>query len=60
MGRDYLVLGTIEKKIWREGLESLGKPIAEMLKHVADFKHQYDLRCKLGGWNPVTAEPGRD
>lgn len=58
--KDYLVLGTIEKKIWQQGLESPGKPIAEMLKHVADFKHQYDLEYKRGGWYPVPQEPKRD
>ena len=51
IGKDYLVLGTIEKKIWQQGLGSPGKPIAEMLKHVADFKHQYDLQYKPGGWH---------
>jgi hypothetical protein len=60
IGKDYLVLGTIEKKIWQEALGRPGKPIAEMLKHVADFKHQYDLRYKPGRWYPVTQEPGRD
>lgn len=60
IGKDYLVLGTIEKKIWREGLGSPGKPIAEILKHVADFKHQYDLKYKPGGWSPAAEEPGRD
>jgi len=59
-GKDYLVLGTIEKKIWRQGLGSPGKPIAEMLKHVADFKHQYDVRYKPSGWYPAAEEAGRD
>jgi hypothetical protein len=27
IGKDYLVLGTIEKKIWQEGLGSPGKPL---------------------------------
>ena len=60
IGKDYLVLGTIEKKIWQQGLGSPGKPIADMLKHVADFKHQYDLKYKSGGWYPGTEESGRD
>ncbi len=60
IGKDYLVLGTIEIKIWREGLGSPGKPIAEMLKHVADFKHQYDLEYKPGGWYPVIQKPRRE
>jgi hypothetical protein len=60
IGKDYLVLGTIEKKIWQEELGGPGKPVAAMLKHVADFKHQYDLGYKPGGWYPLTQEPGRD
>jgi len=59
IGKDYLVLGTIEKKIWQEGLGSHGKPLAETLKYVADFKHQYGLEYELGGWYPVTQEPGK-
>ena len=57
IGKDYLVLGTIEKRIWHHGLGNPGKPIAEMLKHVTDFKHQYDLEYKPGGWHPVAQEP---
>jgi hypothetical protein len=53
------VLGTIEKKIWQEGLGGHGKPLAEMLKYVADFKHQYGLEYEPGGWYPVTQEPGK-
>jgi hypothetical protein len=60
IGKDYLVLGTIEKKIWQEGLGSTRKPLAEMLRHVAEFKHHYDLEYKPGGWYPVNREPGRD
>ena len=53
------MLGTIEKKIWREGLEGEAKPLAGMLKHVADFKHQYELDYKPGGWYPATQGPKR-
>jgi hypothetical protein len=60
IAKDFLVLGTIEKKIWKHGLGSPGKPIVEMLKHVADFRHRYDLRYKPRGWYPVTEDPGRD
>jgi hypothetical protein len=27
---------------------------------VADFKHQYDLEYKPGGWHPVTLEPRQE
>jgi hypothetical protein len=59
IGNDYLVLGTVEKKIWQEALDGKGKPLAEMLKHVADFKHQYELDYKPGGWYPATQGPKR-
>jgi hypothetical protein len=59
IGKNYLVLGTIEKKIWQDGLGSHGKPVAEMLRYVADFKHQYGLEYKPGGWYPVTQESRR-
>jgi Zn-finger nucleic acid-binding protein len=59
IGNDYLVLGTMEKKMWREGLDGEAKPLAEMLKHVADFKHQYELDYKPGGWYPATQGPKR-
>ncbi len=57
IGNEYLVLGTMEKKIWRAGLEGEAKPLAGMLKHVADFKHQYELDYKPGGWYPPTQGP---
>jgi hypothetical protein len=41
--KDYLVLGTIEKKAWRKGLKAKAKPLAAMLDHVAQFKHHYKL-----------------
>ena len=53
IGKDYSILGTIEKKIWQEGLGS-STPLAEMLRYVADFKHHYALEYKPGGWYPVT------
>jgi hypothetical protein len=54
-----MVLGTMEKKTWRDGLQGEAKPLAEMLKHVADFKHQYELDYKPGGWYPATQGPKR-
>jgi Zn-finger nucleic acid-binding protein len=54
IGNDYLVLGTMEKKIWQKALNGEAKPLAEMLKHVADFKHQYELDYKSGGWYRAT------
>jgi hypothetical protein len=57
--KHYLVLGTMEKKLWREGLNGKAKSLAEMLKHVADFKHQYELQYEPGGWYPAPQGPKR-
>ena len=54
--KHYLVLGTMEKKIWREGLDGEAKPLAAMLKHVADFKRQFELQYEPGGWYPAPEE----
>ena len=59
IGNDYLVLGTMEKKIWQKALNGEAKPLAKMLEHVADFKHQYELDYKPGGWYPATQGPKR-
>ena len=48
IAKHYLVLGTMEKKIWRGGLDREAKPLAGMLEHVADFKHQCELQYKPG------------
>lgn len=54
--KDYWVLGTIEQKIWQEGLGASGEPVVKMLRHVADFKEQYELVYKPGGGYPVTQQ----
>jgi hypothetical protein len=60
IGNDYMVLGTIEKKVWQEGLQGRGKEIEGMLKHVADFKKEYDLEYDPGGWYPANQGPKKD
>lgn len=57
IGNEYLVLGTIEKKVWQEGLGGKGQTLEVILKHVADFKRVYDLEYEPGGWYPVDSEP---
>jgi hypothetical protein len=59
IAKHYLVLGTMEKKIWREGLDGEGKPLTGMLAHVADFKRQYELQYESGGWYPAPKGPKR-
>ncbi|MGE5301976.1 MAG: hypothetical protein ACM3TN_01525 [Alphaproteobacteria bacterium] len=53
-GNQYLVLGTVDKKIWQKALDGKGEPLAGTLEHVADFKQRYELDYQLGGWYPAT------
>lgn len=50
IGSEYMVLGTLEKKAWRKGLEDRPQQLGEMLEHVADFKKVLDLEYDPGGW----------
>src|SRR5262249_41104681 len=49
-GKGYLVIGTVERKLWKKGLEGTGTPLGEFLDHLADFKKQLDLHGEPGGW----------
>lgn len=48
--REYFVVGTFDKKVWKRGLE--GEPVGgkEMFDYLADFKKVMDLQVKPGGW----------
>jgi hypothetical protein len=57
IGNDYLVVGTVEKKIWRAGLN---KPtaIGDMLPQARDFVTYYqELRMTAPGWYKDDQEP---
>jgi len=56
IGKEYLVLGTIDKKVWKEGLARSGGQLGEMLKHMADFKRVLKLAVEPGGWYPAERE----
>jgi hypothetical protein len=49
-GRGYFVLGTVDRKVWRKGLDWGGTPMETILEHTADFKKHYDLYYEPGGW----------
>jgi hypothetical protein len=53
IGNEYLVLGTVDKKVWKQGLAGSGGELDEMLKHVADFKRVLKLEVDPGGWYPA-------
>ena len=54
VGNQYLMLGTVDKKIWQSGLQGSGAQLDEVLKHAADFKQVLDLQVEPGGWYPTS------
>ena len=50
VGNEYLIIGTVEKRSWREGLQRT-RSVGEMLPHASDFAvfHQ-ELRVTSPGW----------
>jgi len=53
IGNEYLVIGTVDKNMWEEGVKG-GKPeLEETLKKIADFKNVYNLTIEPGGWYPA-------
>ena len=57
IGNRYLIIGTVEKGAWREGLTQ-PKAIAEMLPHASDFADYYqELRVTQPGWYKANQEP---
>jgi hypothetical protein len=51
VGGEYLVLGTMDRKLWQQGLRSGGTELAASLEHVAEFRRVFDLKVE-GGWGP--------
>jgi hypothetical protein len=56
IGNDYLVLGTVERQAWREGVKQ-PKGIQEMLEHLHDFKEVRTVEYQPAGWYPADDEP---
>lgn len=57
VGNDYLIMGTVDKATWREGLQQ-PKAVAEMLPHASDFAEYYkELRVTQPGWYRAEQEP---
>lgn len=48
----YLVLGTMERAAWWEGMKQ-PKGIQEMLEHVHDFREVRTIECRPAGWYPA-------
>jgi hypothetical protein len=56
IGNEYFVLGTVEKKAWREGLTQPTSTSA-MLPQLHDFKSYREIRATVGGLFKVGQEP---
>ena len=57
IGNDYLIIGTVEKKAWREESKQ-SKGINEMLPYASDFVAYYkELRLTQPGWYGPNQEP---
>jgi hypothetical protein len=52
IGNDYLVIGTVERKAWREGMKQ-PKGIDDMLAHLHDFKEVLTVEYQPAGWYPA-------
>jgi hypothetical protein len=54
IGNDYLVIGTVERTAWREGMKQ-PKGIDDMLAHLHDFKEVRTVEVQPAGWYPADA-----
>jgi hypothetical protein len=55
VGGEYLVIGTMDRKAWQQGLRSAPE-VATSLEHVAEFRKILDLKVE-GGWGPPDRPP---
>jgi hypothetical protein len=51
IGNPYLVIGTIDKHLWKESLVTRGIPLAESLDDITEFKEVLEIAF-TGGWQP--------
>lgn len=58
LGNDYTVLGTMGKKIWKQGVGGKGQALDEFLQHIAEFSKVLTLEVEPRGWYPANEEPG--
>jgi len=49
--RDYLLLGTVDPKVWRRGLTG-GVSIDEVVQQMADFRKHMQIEQTGYGWEP--------
>lgn len=52
IGNDYLVIGTVERSMWRESTKQ-PKSIPEIVEHLHDFEDVETIRIQPAGWYPA-------
>lgn len=52
IGNNYLVMGTVDRHTWRDGLRQ-PQTMAEVLPFAADFKGYRTIEHEPGGWFPA-------
>lgn len=50
IGNEYLVIGTIDKKLWEEGVKGKSPELKDTRNVLSDFKKVYDFKVESGGW----------
>ena len=51
IGNDYLVLGTVDRAVWRAGMKDPGYQV-DVEKDLHDFKEVLEVEYKPAGWYP--------
>ncbi|MGF1964480.1 MAG: hypothetical protein RMX99_033925 [Aulosira sp. DedVER01a] len=51
IGNDYLVMGTVDRKDWKEGNKNSLSP-SEMLERIYVFQDVWDFKVIPAGWHP--------
>lgn len=49
-GKDFFIIGTVDKKTWKKGLEEKTPTLPELLENTADFKKVLDYEIQPAGW----------
>ncbi len=56
IGNDYLIIGTVERQAWREGMKQ-PQPLVEILAQAHDFKSHSIIQMTVEGWFPEDEGP---
>jgi hypothetical protein len=56
IGNEYLVIGTVDRKVWQEGRKGKGIKMNDLLNNLSVFKEKLDLKIDPGGWRPPEAK----